>query len=142
MEIMSTLGSFPALSAEILPANHVILKITAAVSNACPTLSDCIEAQTLANALANSDKCPGTPEQGQAAERYVCIYPFTFNNLVQFELYGNSRSQFSADWFLNGTVNQGQTTLDAPWAYTQPSTAAFRDSAADVEVVREQKAGK
>lgn len=138
-EIESFTVEMAARAASNIPSANVVLKLNSVVSTACPDLSDCLHATTLAASLDKSDDCEGTAAQPTAPEGVVCVYPFSFKNITSFRLQSGGSHTFFASWQLDGAADLGHTFFDATWAYTEPSADSSLASQEQFAPVESQK---
>ena len=128
-EVESTFALIPGGAGNNLSQANIVLKVNAEVMDNCDPLESCITEDTLQFALDKSALCTGTAAQPTAPPGLVCVYPFDFDNIINFAMTSGGNEYFSAEWNFAGDVDSGLTYLDATWAYTEPATGAQLRSA-------------
>jgi len=126
LEIESVVSEMPGRAGSTILNSSVVLKQNSVVNAECPTLSDCLGAATLATSNSKSSLCTGTAQFPTAPSGLICVYPFVFSNISFFALMSGGNHTIAASWLFDGTVDLGQTTFDATWAYTEPSTSSLK----------------
>ena len=96
-EVESAVSEMPGLAGSTIANSSVVLKQNSVVNAACPTLSDCVEAGTLATSNAKSSLCTGTAQLPTAPAGLVCVYPFVFDNIT-LQLHNIRHMHLKSHW--------------------------------------------